>query len=161
MKIRFAVLEDIPALVEVGQSIHAQTRFKQFPFRPERVAENLEAVIRDMRGSYCFLVAEDRDGRAVGGLVGSIERHLYADQPVATVVAYTVLPEKRSTGAGLRLMVAFRQWAENRGAFELNAGVSSGVELQRMDKFFRRLGFRFTGGNYSLRLKAAAEETGT
>jgi hypothetical protein len=54
-------------------------------------------------------------------------------------------------------MVAFRQWAENRGAFELNAGVSSGVELQRMDKFFRRLGFRFTGGNYSLRLKAAAE----
>lgn len=71
-----------------------------------------------------------------------------------------MLPEKRSTGAGLRLMVAFRQWAENRGAFELNAGVSSGVELQRMDKFFRRLGFRFTGGNYSLMLKAAPGEAG-
>ncbi len=46
----------------------------------------------------------------------------------------------------------FRKWAENRDAVELNAGVNSGVDLDRMDKFFRRLGFRMTGGNYALDL---------
>lgn len=153
MKIRFATQEDIPALVEVGRRIHAETRFKQFAFRPDRVAENLAAVIKDTRGVHCFLVAEDSAGLAVGGLLGSIERHLFSDQFVATLIDLVVLPDKRMSGAGLRLMLAFRQWAENRGAGEVNAGVSSGVALERMDRFFRRLGFRFIGGNYSMTIK--------
>lgn len=156
MKIRFATREDIPALVEVGRRIHAETRFNQFDFRPDRVAETLAAVIGDARGVHCFLVAEDSDCQAVGGLIGSVERHLFSDQFVATLVDFVVLPEKRMSGAGIRLMAAFRQWAENRGAAELNAGVSSGVALERMDKFFRRLGFRFIGGNYSMALKPVA-----
>jgi hypothetical protein len=36
-------------------------------------------------------------------------------------------------------------------------GVSSGVALERMDRFFRRLGFRFIGGNYSMSLKSGQE----
>ena len=51
------------------------------------------------------------------------------------------------------LLTAFRKWTENRGAVELSAGGNSGVEMSRMDKFLRRLGFRQTGGNYALSLK--------
>lgn len=153
MKIRLAKMEDIPALVELGRAIHAVTRFKQFEFNPERVAGNLMAVIQDQRGIYCFLVAEDASGVAVGGLVGCLERHVFSDQLVATLVHYDVLPEKRMGGAGLRLLTAFRKWAENRGAFELSAGISSGTDLNKMDRFMRRLGFQLTGGNYSLMLE--------
>lgn len=151
MKIRIATMDDIPALLELGRSIHATTRFKQFEYNPKRVADNLTAVIQDKRGTYCFLVAEDSTGTAVGGLVGCLERHIFSDEQfVATLVHYDVLPEKRMGGAGLRLLSAFRQWAENRGAFELSAGISSGADLDKMDRFMRRLGFQQTGGNYSL-----------
>ncbi|MBI5790272.1 MAG: hypothetical protein HZA63_02230 [Rhodocyclales bacterium] len=150
MKIRFAKLEDVPALVELGRRIHAVTRFSQFEFNPDRVAGNLAALIQDTRGMYCFFVAEDSTGLPVGGLVGCVERHVFSDQLVATLIHYDVLPEKRMGGAALRLMIAFRKWAENRGVFELNAGISSGVELKKMDRFLRKLGFRFIGGNYSL-----------
>lgn len=56
------------------------------------------------------------------------------------------------SGAGLRLMSAFRTWAENRGAVELSAGVNSGAHIDKTDKFLRRLGFVQTGGNYALAL---------
>jgi len=158
MKIRFAKMEDVPALVELGRAIHAVTRFKQFEFKPERVVGNLTAVIQDKRGIYCFLVAEDASGKAVGGLVGCLERHVFSDQMVATLVHYDVLPEKRMGGAGLRLLTAFRRWAENRGAFELSAGISSGTDLNKMDRFMRRLGFELTGGNYSLMLEAPKQQ---
>ena len=39
---------------------------------------------------------------------------------------------------------------ENRAAFEISAGVNSGYAMDKMDRFLRRLGFRQTGGNYSL-----------
>lgn len=158
MIIRAAKMEDIPALLDLGRSIHATTRFKQFEFSPERVASNLTAVIQDKRGIYCFLVAEDATGVAVGVLIGCLERHIFSDeQIVATLIHYDVLAEKRMGGTGLRLLSAFRKWAENRGAFELNAGISSGTDLVKLDRFMRKLGFQQTGGNYSLMLGTQKE----
>lgn len=61
------------------------------------------------------------------------------------------------SGAALRLISAFRKWAENRGAVELSAGVNSGAHIDKTDKFLRRLGFVQTGGNYALTLNSLGE----
>ncbi len=155
MKIRFATLNDIPAGIEVGRRMHALTRFAAYDFNAERVGHNLRAVIetgQHAKGTHCFLVAEDDSGQIVGALIGCVERHFFSDLRVASVIHYEVLPERRMSGAGLKLLTAFRKWAENREVFELSVGINSGVELERMDRFLRRLGFRQTGGNYSLPL---------
>ncbi|MBV1786785.1 GNAT family N-acetyltransferase [Marinobacterium sp. D7] len=155
MKIRFATPDDVAPFVEMCRVFHAMTRFAAYDYNPERVAHNLKAVIdigQNGKGSHCFFVAEDSQGQPVGGLIGCIERHFFSDQPVASIIHYDVLPERRMGGAGLRLLTAFRKWAENRGAFEISAGVNSGAEIQKMDRFLRKLGFRQTGGNYSLML---------
>ncbi|MES9884195.1 MAG: hypothetical protein ABW185_25395 [Sedimenticola sp.] len=94
----------------------------------------------------------DSQGEIIGAQIGCVERHFFSDRLVASVIHYDVLLEKRMGGAGFWLLTAFRKWAENRDAVELNAGVNSGVDLDRMDKFFRRLGFRMAGGNYALDL---------
>ncbi len=77
-------------------------------------------------GSHCFFVAEGSEGNPAGGIIGCVEQHFFSNRLVASVIHYDVLPEKRMGGAGLRLLMAFRKWAENRGAVELNAGVNSG-----------------------------------
>jgi GNAT superfamily N-acetyltransferase len=155
MNIRFATLADVPAFVELGRNFHALTRFAAYPYNPDRVAQQLHAAIetgQNRNNTHCFFVAEDSQGQPVGGLIGCIEQHFFSEQLVASIIHYDVLPEKRMAGAGLRLLTAFRKWAENRGAVELNAGVNSGVHLDKMDRFLRRLGFQQTGGNYSLSL---------
>ena len=152
MKIRFATLEDIPTFVELGRTFQANTRFKDYPYSPERVAENIKGAIEDQRGIYCPLVAVDSTGKPVGGLLGKIERHFFSEQIVASVIQYNVLPEKRMTGAGLKMLTAFKQWAENRGAVELAVGINSGTNLKQLDRFLRKLGFQMTGGNYSMGL---------
>lgn len=155
MQIRSATLEDIPALVELGRRLHALTRFRIYDYNASRVGEQLRALIENRRGSHCFFVAEDGTGIPAGALIGCVERHFFSDLPVASIVQLVVLPERRMGGAGLRLLSAFRKWAENRDAFEICAGVNSGTDIGRMDRFLKRLGFRLTGGNYSLRLGAA------
>lgn len=152
MKIRFATYDDVTDCVELGRKLQAITRFSTYDYDAERVASQLRAVIANTNGRHCVLVAEDSEGQLAGGLIGCIERHFFSDKPVASVVIYGVLPEKRMGGTGLKLLTAFRKWAENRGAVELNAGVNSGVESHKMDRFLRRLGFKSNGGNYSLNL---------
>lgn len=160
MKIRFAKLEDVPAVVQAGREFHAMTRFAAYDYDPNRVAQNLQAVIatgQDDKGTHCFLVAEDNQGKFCGGLIGCAERHFFSDRLVASVIHYDVLPDKRMSGAGLKLLTAFRTWAENRGVFELSVGINSGVEMEKMDRFLKRLGFKPTGGNYSLALGAGSK----
>jgi GNAT superfamily N-acetyltransferase len=155
MKIRFATLEDVPALVEMGRRFHDLTRFRSYDYNPDRVADQLRAVIhigQNEKGSHCFFIAESDDGQPIGALIGCIERHFFYDRPVASVIQYVVFPEKRMSGAGFRLLTAFRKWAENRRAFELSVGINSGIHLEKMDRFLKRLGFQQTGGNYSLAL---------
>jgi N-acetylglutamate synthase-like GNAT family acetyltransferase len=157
MNIRFATPTDIPACLEAGRQMHANTRFAAYDYDAERVARALRKVIdtgQDANGSHCFLVAEDNEGRIAGALVGCMQKHFFSELPVASVIHYAVLPGRRMSGAGLKLLVAFRKWAENRGAFELSVGTNSGVELEKTDRFLRRLGFRHTGGNYALMLGA-------
>jgi N-acetylglutamate synthase-like GNAT family acetyltransferase len=155
MKIRFATPADVPALAELGRKFHALTRFAAYDYNQDRVAQQLYATIetgQKRNNTHCFFVAEDSQGQPVGALIGCVEQHFFSEQLVASIIHYDVLPERRMTGAGLRLLTAFRKWAENRGAVELNAGVNSGVHLERTDRFLRKLGFRQTGGNYSLPL---------
>lgn len=156
MQIRFATLQDIPACVEGGRRMHALTRFAMYDYNAERVANNLRAVVetgQTGKGTHCFFVAQDGDGQIAGALIGCVERHFFSDLPVASVIHYDVLPERRMSGAGLRLLTAFRQWAQNRGVFELSVGINSGVAIDKMDRFLTKLGFTQTGGNYALVLQ--------
>lgn len=156
MKIRFATLDDVPHFVELSRKFHAMTRFAAYDYNSERFAENLRAVIdvgQNGKGTHCFFVAEDSQGKPIGGLIGCVEKHFFSDQLVASIIHYDVLPERRMGGAGLKLLSAFRKWAENRNVFELSIGVNSGVNMDKMDRFLRRLGFQQTGGNYSMPLQ--------
>ena len=158
MRIRFATLDDIPTCIEAGRRMHAMTRFSAYDYNAERVAQNLQALIeigQNANKTHCFFVAEDSFGQVIGALIGGVERHFFSDQLVASVIHYDVLPDRRMSGAGFKLLVAFRRWAENRSVFELSVGINSGVGLQKMDRFLKRLRFRPTGGNYVLSLKKA------
>ena len=150
MKIRFATQEDIPTLVEMGRTFHKLTRFRVYDYNAEQVAANLRAVVENPHGAHCFFVAMDETGATVGGLIGCVESHFFSDKLVASVIHYDVLPEKRMGGAGLKLLTAFKKWAENRDAYELAVGINSGTNLPQMDSFLRKLGFQQTGGNYSM-----------
>lgn len=163
MKIRFSTLNDVAACIEIGRRMYSVTRFAVYDFNAERVEQNLRAVIevgQNGKGTHCFFVAEDTKGQIIGALIGCVERHFFSDLLVASIVHYDVLPDRRMSGAGLKLLTAFRKWAENRGVFELSIGINSGVELEKMDRFLRRLGFQQTGGNYALPLERGSRVNG-
>ena len=152
MKVRFATPDDVSAFVEMGRIIHGLTRFKIYEFNPDRLAASFHAVLENKNDTHCFFAVENGEGKVIGGLVGCVERQFFSDQLVASVIHYDVLPEYRMGGAALKLLTAFKKWAENRDVFELTAGVNSGTDLGKMDTFLRKLGFQLTGGNYSMQL---------
>lgn len=152
MAIRFATLEDIPTLVEIGHSYHEESRFKRYGYDPVKLAANLKALIEDKSGVRCFFVADDANKQPYALIIGCIESYFFSNEPVAQSMIFWVHPKHRGGSAALKLVTAFRKWAENRKAFEVAIGVNSAVHIDVADKFFKKLGFQLTGGNYSMAL---------
>lgn len=153
MAIRFATVEDIPALVALGKRMHAITRFRAFPYDEQRVAQALRAALEQGKGRYACFVAEDGGKQVVGALLAVLERHIFTDRLVASVMQYVVLPERRMGGYGLRLMKAFDQWAGNRHVLEVCFGINSGEKFAQVGAFARRVGFECVGENFAKELR--------
>ena len=157
MDVRFATLRDIPNCIELGFRVQKSTGLARFAYDRTVVEKNLRNLIvvgQQKRRSHCLLLAEDEQGLLIGGLIGCIDSHLFSHRPVANMIAYGVRPGHRMTGAAVRLMKAFVEWAKRRGAYEVNAGVNSGTDIERTDRFMKKMGFAKTGANYALRLKS-------
>ena len=149
MTIRFATLADIPALVEGGSRMHALTRFRSQPFNAQKVAQAFSDLITRGQGKYAFMVATSGEGRVVGALIGVMEQQIFSDGYTASVMHIDVLPEARMGGHGVRLLKAFEQWASNRKAVEICFGVNSDTDVEMLERFAVKMGYRKIGGNFS------------
>lgn len=150
MLIRNATSSDIPALVDFGYLIHAESKFSTLDFDPEKVRRTLEGIVESMNTTHCCFVAMSDDEQLIGVFIGCIEEYFFSRSLMAHSILIFVHPKWRGSPAALKFIHAFRKWAENRGALEICIGVASGVTIGRTDRFLRRLGFSVTGGNYSM-----------
>jgi GNAT superfamily N-acetyltransferase len=151
MSIRFATAEDIPALVSLGARVHALSRFRAMSYDAQRVAAALHSAFEEKSGRYVCFVATDTVDQVAGGLLATLERHIFSPQITASIMHFDVLPEKRSAGYALRLIKAFEAWCKNRHISEISFGINSvddPIELARLGRFAQRLGYRKIGESY-------------
>jgi hypothetical protein len=154
MKIRPMEIGDVDALITLARIYVQESRFNGFPFDEVRVRASLLHMINSPRSDHFSCVAHTSDKKITGALIGSIGSYFFCDRTVATSVFFFVDPAERGGFAALKLILAFRAWANNRQASELYIGIASGVLVERTGKFLQRIGMRFTGGNYSMWLNA-------
>jgi len=153
MKLRPATLADVPAMVSLGERVHAESRFGAFPYDHAKLTKSLGQLIAlQAKGQHLCLLAENREGQLIGGFIGALEEYFFSSVKTANSILIWVAPGYRGSAAALRFISAFRDWAKNRGAVEVCILVASGVAIGRTDRFLRKLGFAQTGGNYAVSL---------
>ncbi|WP_435626596.1 N-acetyltransferase family protein [Candidatus Ferrigenium straubiae] len=154
MSIRKAKPDDIATLMDYFRAFHPESVWGHLALDETKFANNMRQVIQDTSGASCFFVADGEDGVAHGVLVGQIDTYYFSRDPVAKLVFYWVHPDHRYSPDSIKLMMAFRQWAENRQAREMMIGVTSGENIELADRMLKKMGARPIGGNYSIVLGA-------
>ena len=153
-------VEDIDETWPLALAAHEESRHRGYPIDPERRRKFLAERFLADRTRYGFLIARYR-GRPVGMLTCLAERLHYSDVTAVSCLSFYVLAEFRRTLLGGRIAVklldAGRRWARNRRAVEIQVHVTSGLHIGRTDRVFRKLGFRQTGGNYTLGLAPGSD----
>lgn len=152
MQIRPATPEDTAPILELGRVLHAESVFRDYPLDAARVEAAIAQVLSHP-GQACLLLAINHLGAIVGMLAVRMGNLFYFDKLVAQEQMFYVHPEWRGSSAAVKLLIACRQWAINRGASEVMVSVNSGVSLEALPRLMERLHFRQVGVSFSLRLE--------
>lgn len=142
-QVRRVVAADIPALVEMGAALRAESpRYQTKDYDGDKVRRILEGMVAgDFGGAF---VAED-DGQLVGvTLVVDTERWFGPGTFVTDLTLY-VKPEHRGNGAFQALVAAIEEWTRDKGIHDLALGVSTEVHPEATVRAYEKLGYRVTG----------------
>ena len=142
---------DIEKMVSLGAMMHRESGYATHPYDADKLRARGEKALED-RGRTCLLMAE-RGGEPIGMLFAVVSEFYFSRALGATALAFFVVPEHRGGMAAIKLLHAFRRWAQNREVAEISIHVTSGVHMARTDRLLKRLGFKMTGGNYGVRLR--------
>ena len=153
MTIRTATNEDIEYMVELGAKIHTESRLSYLNYNMDKFRRGLETfILLHEKGTHLSLLAENSEGKIIGMFLGALEEYFFTTDKSANSFLIWVDPDYRGSSTAIKLIDIFKQWAVKKGAKEINLVVSSGVRIGSTDRFFRRLGFVQSGGNYSMTL---------
>ncbi|MDO8777838.1 MAG: hypothetical protein Q7K57_55790 [Burkholderiaceae bacterium] len=152
MKIRLAQAQDLEAIVFLGEKMCAESRFRVFPMNLAKTRESVRKIISNPLAG-CILLAEHPRAGLVGMLAGYVVDYFFSDALVAQDSYFYVAPEHRGSAAALKLLIAFRRWAENRNASELCINMSVDIEPERFNRFMRHMNFQSCGSNFFLPLQ--------
>lgn len=142
-------LHNVEALVDLGRMCHIESRFARLQYDGERVAQRFIHMIEHPLTTIFFVAAHDSGGALHGLMIGSIDEYFFCRERVASSVFLLVHPQHRGGLAAIKMVMAFRAWAQSRAAAEVYIGVASGVSMQRTGRFLSKLGLQLSGGNYS------------
>jgi GNAT superfamily N-acetyltransferase len=149
--IRPATFNDLPRLIELGEAMHGESRFKAMRFSQQKV----EAMLRRLmeRG---FVAVAERDGEIIGGFAGMLEEHWFSEDTLATDLALFVEPGRRGGFAAAALVGAFLDWARRRNPTIIDIGVNTGVRTHETARLFEKLGGQPAGLLYTWEQKKCA-----
>lgn len=141
-KLRLATPEDVPAMVEFGAQMHAESSFSPMDFSREKAAATL---LHGIKTAFVVLSLDDA-GEITGGLHGDVVEPWYSTDRMGVELFLYVRPQCRGGRAALMLLRAWVAWCIDSGAKQLRPATAA--SSPEADRLYRALGFAPVGALY-------------
>ncbi len=147
MIIRAITYDDAQQCIDLGQIIHDISSYKDREYHHEKVRKLINICSAHMVGDtdeFCGFVAEDK-GKIVGIMLGYSDEYYFGTDKLCYENAFMVHPDYWGSTAAMRLVKALDRWAEEHNMRECLIGVTSGINSERISKFYTKMGFPLVG----------------
>jgi GNAT superfamily N-acetyltransferase len=143
MNIELATAKDIPEMVRLGSLMHKESAYAAFDFDFNKVANNFKFWVSSP--DYFVAVAKDEDGNLIGGYCGYVTEYFFGKDLIACDLGLFIDPDRRGGMTAVRLIKAFEDWAQSKGAKEVCPGTTTMVAPERTSRLYERLGYKVVG----------------
>lgn len=146
MEIRKATLLDISPILAMLSEMHSEPERALDPVDWVKVTETVTRCI----AAGGVIVAVSDNNFIVGSIGGEAKAQWYSDVERLGDYWFYVLQDHRKSPAGFKLMKEFKKLAQSAN-MDLTVGHVLEYDMERMDKFYTKLGFERSGALFSLK----------
>ena len=141
--VRLANYGDASFLTDLAEDMAAESpRFSKFEVDRDKIALLVVGLIDSASG---VIFVSTQDDIITGFMAGMISEHFFCSSLIAGDIGLYVVPEKRGSMTGVRLIKAFDLWAAEQGAHEVSISPHTGVEEQMVVKLLEKKGYTNQG----------------
>lgn len=153
MHVTHITSDDIEDICDMAELMHEENA-SSLPFERDVVKRKAEFIIEN-NTDICCIIARNDEGKAVGFLVGNICYYFFNSYVFAQQELVHVRREHRGSSAFLRLIQAYENWLEARGAIQAIIGVvrNTPEEYQPIADTFGKLSYHPAGYYFKKEIK--------
>lgn len=144
--IRSATADDLDEIIRLGERLRLSAPVWFPACEREYFRLRLDVMLSDPQ-NYCCFVAQN-GSKLVGLLNGLITSYEWSAFRLAAQRVFYVEPGFRSLALARGLLSAYVSWAERLGVTRVLVGLGNGLNPEKVDRFYRRMGFHPIGGQY-------------
>ena len=127
--------------------MHGESEFAGMDWNPEKVRAWITMNVNSP--DRLVLCAYDED-ELVGMHISGISKFYFGNSTLSQDYLWYVREDYRGTRTGIKLLKMYMNWAKSRGVNRIQAGVSTGITMNRTGDLLVRLGFQQIGGLYKV-----------
>jgi len=142
MSIRPITNDDFNIIMENMIKFHQESSFKGLDLSMVKCNEILRRCVEDE--DYFGAIAED-DGVFCGIFIGYYCPYYFGDDLLARDLLLYVPLDKRNGRSAIRLVRSFENWARIKGCKNVQVGVSTGIDDDRIVAFYQKIGYSYKG----------------
>lgn len=150
MECRPLTRDDFPALIHLGARAHEESEYSLLTFSPEKCLQLFESSLVN---PDVLIVVAVLDGVLVGVLGAGVYAPYFSEERVSGDLLVYVAPEYRGTMAFIKLVSQYVTWAKEHGAKLIFLRSSTGIEPEKTEKLYTKLGFINVGGNFVMEVR--------
>ncbi len=146
MRIRRLTDQDIHTCVKLGRFMHKESCYRDTEYSEVKCMRlGLEAISDD---NVLWLVAEEHN--IIGMLGAQVYQPDFSEDMIAMDKLVYVKPEHRGSTVFSRLIKEYLNWAIEKEAKLVFLATSTGVDSEKVERLYNRLGLKKMGALYQL-----------
>lgn len=139
--IRYATLDDVDGIIELGILMHAESRYSDKPIDFPFLRSVVSHIIRNQ---FCVVCVNDE--KIIGMLLGGIDCMIFSkDAKYAHDFAFYIKLEYRGRYLASKMIKCFEEWADG---LEVRFGSTVAINDERLYKLLKGLGYEKLGEVY-------------
>lgn len=141
-------MDDLPAFYDLAVKMHEKTIYSAIKPDRERIVKAYSRCVMSANGFAMVATAAtrtDEEGGLNGFLLGVVDELWWAPVRFASDLTFYF----EDGWDGKRLLARFIAWAADRKVREINMGLSSGVDADRLGEMYEAQGLHRVGGIYT------------
>jgi GNAT superfamily N-acetyltransferase len=146
MYLKLAEEKDREDFIRMCKNFFEVSPFSKMTFSRTQLDGVFDVALNNRLNAIVILLVEGEDN--VGMVVGHCSSPLFAEESIASELAWWVDEEYRNSKKASELVFAYEDWAVRIGAWASNMAFIEGVSPPSVQKFYERLGYSKTETSY-------------